>query len=288
MDLLLTGATGLIGHSLTRRLSSTHRIWVLTHRPLLPDLFPGVLPIEQDLAVRLDYARLPKKIDAVVHLAQSRHFREFPDLMEDIFAVNTYSTLRLAEYARKAGANCFVLASTGGVYAPKKGKLVETDRITPSNFYASTKYAAELLVSNYSSFMRITFLRFFFVYGPRQRNMLIPNLVNRTKLGLPIVIEGNPGMRINPIYVDDATGVFSPILENRIHGVFNIAGDEILSITELVNLMAEISGKPANISYVDANHASDLVADNTKMKEVLGVHPQISLRQGVSEMHDLI
>jgi len=136
--------------------------------------------------------------------------------------------------------------------------------------------------------MQITFLRFFFVYGPRQRNMLIPNLMNRTKQGLPIVIEGNPGMRINPIYVDDAVSVFSPILENRIHGIFNIAGDETLSLTELVNLMAEISGKPVNISYVDANHSSDLVADNTKMKEVLGVYPQIPLRQGLSEMHDLI
>lgn len=284
MDILLTGANGLIGHSLARHLSAKHHISAITNEPLSADLLPVVNSIEQDLAFELNYMRLPEKVDAVVHLAQSRHFREFPNAMEDIFAVNTHSTMRLAEYARKAGANCFIFASTGGVYAPSKTKLVETDTIAPSNFYASTKYAAELLISNFKPFMRIVILRFFFVYGPRQRNMLIPNLVARVKQGLPIVIEGNPGLSINPIYVEDAIKVFGPLLSRPFEGVFNVAGDETISMTELVGEIASIYGREPVIEYRESSQSARLLGDNTRMKHELGVVPSVRVQDGLRYM----
>ncbi len=68
--------------------------------------------------------------------------------------------------------------------------------------------------------------------------------------------------------MEDVANVFSPILSNPFEGVFNIAGDEVLSTSELVKMMAEISGKTANISYVDTKNEGDLIADNHKMKEI--------------------
>jgi nucleoside-diphosphate-sugar epimerase len=236
------------------------------------------------LTSKLDYERLPPAIDAVIHLAQSRQFRDFPLAAEDIFSINIHATLRLAEYARQAGAKCFIFASTGGIYMPAHEKIKETASVHPTDFYTCSKYSAELLLSVFTQFFRVVILRFFFVYGPHQTNRLMPNLLEKILQADPILVEGNPGLKINPIYVEDAASVFSPILENSLEGIFNIAGDEVLSITDLVKLMAEISGKAANISYIDTNPAGDLVADNTKMKEVLGVYPQVSLRQGLADM----
>lgn len=284
MDILLTGATGLIGHSLIRYLSSEHDITAVTRDASMTEQFPVAKFIKQDLSSNLDDSRLPEKVGAVIHLAQSRSFRDFPVTVEDIFSVNVQSTLRLADYARRAGAACFIFASTGGVYRPGENKLKETDPIAPSNFYGNSKYAAEILLSSYSSYFRVVILRFFFVYGPRQRNMLIPNLLGRVLKSESISIEGKPGLNINPIYVDDVVRAFPSILHKPVEGAFNIAGDEVVSMTELVNLMGEMSAKTVNINYQEAKVNGDLAADNTRMKQVLGVSPNFSLRQGLSEM----
>jgi nucleoside-diphosphate-sugar epimerase len=284
MDILLTGVTGLIGYSLAHLISLEHHITAITYGPLSANFPSGITSIEQDLTSNLDYAFLPRKINAVIHLAQSLHFREFPDKAEDIFAVNTHSTLRLAEYARKAGADCFILASTGGVYAPSRNKLTEADVISPLSFYASTKYAAELLVSNYSRFMRIIILRFFFVYGPRQRNMLIPNLVDKVKKGLPVTVDGNPGLSINPIFVEDAIRVFKPLLLQPFDGVFNVAGDEVVTMTELIQKIAVACKQDPIIQYNEPQRSSYLVGDNSRMKNELGVTPSIHLSDGLALM----
>jgi nucleoside-diphosphate-sugar epimerase len=284
MDILLTGATGLIGHSLARLLSLEHHATAITYGPLSADFPSGINSIEQDLTSKLDYILLPRKIDAVIHLAQSLHFREFPDAVEDIFAVNTHSTLRLAEYARKAGADCFILASTGGIYAPSRNRLTETDAISPPSFYASTKYAAELLISNYSRLMRIIILRFFFVYGPRQRNMLIPNLVDKVKKGLPVTVDGNPGLSINPIFVEDAVRVFEPLLSRPFNGAFNVAGDEVVTMTELIQKIAVACKREPIIQYREPHQFSYLVGDNSRMKYELGVLPSVHLSDGLGLM----
>src|SRR4030042_288576 len=117
-------------------------------------------------------AGLPKSIDAVIHLAQSEHFREFPMHAESIFKVNTASTLRLLEYARQAQVKIFVLASSGGIYGHGDEGFREDQPIEAKDdlgFYLGTKLCAEIIAENYSSFMNIVILRFFFIYGPRQR-----------------------------------------------------------------------------------------------------------------------
>jgi nucleoside-diphosphate-sugar epimerase len=288
MDILLTGAGGLIGQSVIHQLLPQHRIVSLVWPPSSIEPTAQSEVIEHDLTLDLDYLRLPDRIDAVVHLAQSRRFREFPEAAEDIFSVNTQSTVRLAEYARRAGAQCFIFASTGGVYVPSQQKLKETDPVQPPNFYASSKYASEILLSAFAPFFRVVILRFFFVYGPQQRNMLVPNLLWKVLHNEPISIEGNPGISINPIYVEDAARVISPILKNSFEGILNVAGDEIVSMSNLVQLMAEISGKPAHVSCTEAQNTGNLVADNGKMKNVLGMHPQTLLRQGLPEVYRAI
>ncbi len=282
--ILITGAAGFIGRHLVPTLQARHTVHAVVRRLPENPAPGGPHWIECDLAAPLDHARLPEHVDAIIHLAQSRFYRQFPARADDIFAVNVQSTFNLLEYARQAGAQRFIYASSGGVYDYSLEKLVETSRVDPLTFYLSSKYSAELLVANYRQIFRTAVLRFFFVYGHGQQGMLISNLLKRVQQGETITIEGNPGLRLNPIHVEDAVRVFEPLLALPESALLNVAGDEVVTLTDLVKLMELVAGRPAHVLYTEAQPKGDLVADNTRMKTILGVCPQVSLLQGLRGM----
>jgi len=240
--------------------------------------------VEQDLGKPLDEKGIPTPIEAIIHLAQSRYYREFPERSGDIFDVNIRSTLFLLEYGRKVGIRKFIYASSGGIYGYSYEKFIETDAINPINFYLTSKYCAELMIGNYNSFFETVVLRFFFVYGPGQQGMLIPRLVNNIRKGEPVILYGKCGIRLNPIQVRDAIQVFQPCLESSVRGIFNVAGEEIVSIKDLSETIASLSGKTPVFVHEGSPVSGDIVGDNSRMKSVLGVVPQISLRRGISEL----
>jgi len=282
--LLVTGANGFIGRHLVPALSARHEVCAMVRAhaewPDAPDI-PTVL---QDVTRPLNPDAMPEAVDAVIHLAQSRHYKDFPERADDIFAVNVGGTFRLLEYARRAGARCFILASSGGVYGTSYERFVETDAVNPLNFYLSSKYSAELLTASYRRFFDTIVFRFFFVYGPGQTGMLVPRLLHRLLGGEQITIRGNPGIRVNPIHVRDAIRVFEPALALDRSEVFNVAGDETVTLAELVRLMERAADRKARITHVPSSSQGDLAADNRRMKEILDVLPQVTLLEGLKEM----
>jgi nucleoside-diphosphate-sugar epimerase len=268
---------------------------------------------EGDFCEPFDFSNLPPKIDVIIHLAQSKFYRQFPDKAGDIFDVNVQGTFRLLEYARIAKAESFIFASTGGVYGYGAKKFLETDPVNPGNFYGISKLACELLLKAYEPFFRTVIFRFFFVYGPGAKKMLIPGLWNKVKTGETLTIKGDSGLHINPIYVGDAvrdkvkTGetltikgdsglhinpiyvgdavrVIDAALEPFVSGIFNVAGDEVVTIRELIGLVEQVVGKKASIKRMEDQEPVDLVGDNTRMKELLNVRPEIPLREGLRNM----
>jgi len=282
--ILITGASGFIGNQLVRVLTKRHEVFALIRRATGQIALHGLHWIEQDLAKPLEYSRLPEYVDAIVHLAQSKQYKSFPDGAKDVFDINVHTTFELLEYARKKSAQHFLFASSGGVYGYSYEKFAETDPVSPLNFYLSSKHTAELLIANYRQFFNTLVFRFFFVYGPGQKGMLIPTLVKKVMNEATIIIEGDPGLRINPIYVEDAVRVFEPALQLQDSDLFNVAGDENVTITDLVRLIEKVSGKKAIIKHTDNIPQGDLVGDNTRMKEILGVCPSVSLLQGLGRM----
>jgi UDP-glucose 4-epimerase len=280
VKILVTGAGGFVGQHLLERLGGEHELYPVVRT--VPDETREW--VVQDLSQPLDRSVLPDRIDAVIHLAQSPRYREFPEGAEDVYAVNVHSTFELLEYARGAGAQSFVLASSGGVYGYSYEKLVETAPTFPLNFYITSKYAAESLVANYQPFFHTIVLRFFFVYGPGQDRMLVPTLIDKVRKGDQISIAGRPGQRINPIHVSDAVEVFPPALELARSDAFNVAGDEVVSIRDLVSMIEEATGEPAHVRHIDPEVEGDLIGDNMRMKDVLGVEPQTPLSDGIRSM----
>jgi nucleoside-diphosphate-sugar epimerase len=282
--LLITGATGFIGSRIVSDLAAYHALFAFYHETQPNLSVKGVTWIRQDLSGPLEEKHLPGKLDGIIHLAQSRYYRDFPERGEDIFRVNIEGTFRLLEFGRKRGIKKFIYASSGGVYGYRYEKFIETDTINPVNFYLTSKYSSELLIGNYNSHFNTVVFRFFFVYGPKQKGMLIPRLIENVRKGEPIIIYGKSGVRLNPIHVTDAIKAFSPALETPVSGVFNIAGDEVMSIKEVSERIGRWVGKDPVFVYEKSALAGDIIGDNSRMKSVLGVMPAIFLNEGISEL----
>jgi nucleoside-diphosphate-sugar epimerase len=283
VKILLTGAGGFIGRHLGRELAERHELIALVRRRGSSGAWVSE-EVVHDLLEPLGRGRLPDRVDAVIHLAQSEHYRAFPEHADDVLAINVVATHHLLEYARAARAAAFVYTSTGGVYGTSYERFVESDPVNPLNFYFSSKYSAELMIGNYRRFFPTIVLRPFFVYGPGQADrMLIPRLIHRVLAGETVTVDGNPGIRINPLFVTDAIRVFEPALELRDSGLFNIAGDEIVTMTELVRKIAEAAATNPVIEHVPATGDGDLVGDTSRMRDVLGVLPRVTLQDGLRE-----
>ncbi len=281
--LLLTGATGFAGRHALARLAAEQEVWAVVRPGATRPGVPGVHWLEADLGLGFSTDDWPRRVDAVLHLAQSRHYREFPEKADDILAVNVDATLRLLEYARRAGAARFVHVSTGGVYAPQRGRIDETAPLAPRDFYAATKEMAEALVRRYSRIFATTVLRPFFIYGPAQAGMLVPRLLDRLLSGEAITIAGDPGIRTNPTFVSDFVGAAVQALRSSATGAFNVAGAETVSIRELVERLGRAAGREPIIRAGPADVEGDLVPDARRMMHDLGYSCRVPLARGLAE-----
>lgn len=286
MTVLLTGATGFIGRQLLRRLAGEHEV-VAVARASPPDDLAGLATwIRHDLARPLDRSVLPASVDTIVHLAQSPRYRDFPDGAADVFALNVAAPAALLDYARGAGAQRFVLCSTGGVYGLNDERVREGHAVSPLNFYLASKYAAEVLLVPYREVLQTVVLRPFFVYGAGQSGMLVASLAGRVVRGEEVAVDGDPGLRINPIHVRDAARAIAAAIDLDGSEVVNVAGDEVVTMTELVHRLARAAGTTAQIVHRGDGPAGDLLGDNARMKDVLGIAPEISLDAGLREVVD--
>ena len=283
-DVLITGASGLLGSTVVTELARDRDVVALARRPPLDD--GGARWLVHDLRSPALPDDLPSTVDAVVHLAQAREFRDFPVRAPDVFAVNVASTALLADWACNVGARHLVVASSGAVYRPGSEPHREDEPVggpeVPS-YYASTKLAAEMLARAYSSELAVTILRPFFIYGRGQEaSMLFPRLVASVRAGTPVRLDGGEGMRFNPVHVSDAAAAVAAALVQEQSCVVNVAGPEVLTLRTAVELLGEELGTEPRFDVRNMT-PTDFVADVSTMTARLGA-PTTRLADVVTEL----
>lgn len=221
----------------------------------------------------------------VMHLAQSREYASFPEGAQSVVDVNITGTAQVLNYALESGSQSFLLASTGGVYAPQTKSLQEHCPILqgpPVSFYAASKISAELLAASFSNHFNITVLRYFFLYGPGQDSTkLIPRLIDKVLRGEPIPVEGPDGAQISPTFVDDAARLTVRAASLGHAGTFNVAGPGAYTIGEITRLIGGILGKPVSFLHQPEVQPTDYVAQTSESDFVFGP-PVVGLEQGIA------
>jgi UDP-glucose 4-epimerase len=282
---VVTGANGLLGRELLAQLAQTHDVRALVHRAPR-DPIRGVQYEVVDFLVDWSLNALPETADGIIHLAQSAHFRDVPARALEVFQVNITSTARLLDYAWRTGVQRFVFASSGGIYGNGTQPFRENSPISQPDslgYYLGSKVSGEALVSSYAKFMKVMILRFFFIYGQRQnRTMLLPRLADNIRAGQPVTIQGENGLRLNPIHVVDAAKAVVASLKSESSAIYNIAGPEILSLRALCNEIASLVGSEARFQTAPGD-PYDVVGDIELMRANLH-EPTISPRVGIRDI----
>jgi nucleoside-diphosphate-sugar epimerase len=277
---LVTGAAGFVGGRLVPALDlAGHEVYALDRDAARVAGLPAV-PVEHDLTTPIEPGRLPA-VDAVVHLAQANV--PLPEGAPSLLRVNAASTVDLLDHCRRSAAARFLYASTASVYGPGERSFSEDAPLAGRDLYAVTKIAGEQLVGCYRVHFGTCILRLVAPYGPGQEARMIPRLIARVQGGEPVSLSPGGRPRMNPIHVDDAVRVLVAALELEGHHVLNVAGDEVVSIRELAELIGEAAGREPVFEEAAGGAAGDFVADTTRLHELFSIRPLIPLRDGLRE-----
>lgn len=236
------------------------------------------------------------KIDTVVHLAARAGVRpsiEDPILYQE---VNGRGTQNILECCRKYGVKNIVAASSSSVYGNNKVvPFKETDvvdyAISP---YAATKKSNEVMGHVYHSLykMNMAWLRFFTVYGPRQRPDLAINKFTRLILeGEEIPVFGDGSTSRDYTYVDDIVDGICKSMEyvenvennESVYEIFNIGSNSPVSLKEMIETIEKVLDKKAKINRLpmQPGDVDRTYADVTKLKEMTGYNPSLSFEEGI-------
>jgi nucleoside-diphosphate-sugar epimerase len=154
----------------------------------------------------------------------------------------------------------------------------ETDEPSPPEFYATTKLAGERALEQFRSVLLAHAVRPFFIYGPNQPMMMMRGLLTRVRDHQEVTLAGPDGIRINPVYVDDAAKAVIATLDLEESHTLNLAGPDVVSIREIAELAGGLVNETPSFNVGDPQ--LDLVASIERQSELLGP-PSTGFQEGL-------
>jgi len=308
MRILVTGGAGFIGSHLVEKLLATgDEVAILDD---FNDFYDpqikreNIAAVSKNVAIHhvdlRDSAAVrnlfhQKKFEAIAHLAARAGVRPsilHPQLYYD---TNVNGTLHLLDAARMTGVERFIFASSSSVYGISKTVPFSEDQhltqtISP---YAATKIAGEFLCSTFSHLyqMRVVALRYFTVYGPRQRpDLAIHQFTRKIYAGQPIDQFGDGSTRRDYTYIDDVIQGTVAALQysGPLFDIFNLGESETIQLKDLIAAIENALGKKAKINQLPEQPGDVPLtcADISKARKLLGYNPSTRLSDGLPRFID--
>src|SRR6266403_2487474 len=303
MRILVTGGAGFIGsHLVEKLLSLGHDVAILDDfndfydpqikrqniAAVAKDVAIHHLDLRDSGAVRNLFHR--EKFEAIAHLAARAGVRPSIQNPQLYYDTNVDGTLHLLDAARVTGVERFIFASSSSVYGNSKSVPFSEDRqlIQTLSPYGATKIAGEFLCSTYSHLygMRVVALRYFTVYGPRQRpDLAIHQFTRRIQAGKPIDQFGDGTTRRDYTYIDDIIqGTMAPLkYDGPMFDIFNLGENETIQLRDLIAGIENALGEKAKINRLPEQPGDMPVtyADISKARKLLGYNPSTRLSDGL-------
>jgi len=305
MRFLITGGAGFIGsHIVDKLLSSGENVVVIDNfNPYYdPEIKwknisnaqenPNFKLLEGDILDKdlLNDIFSSFDIDILVHMAAQAGVRGSIKNPELYTKVNVLGTLNLLEMCKKYKIKKMVFGSSSSIYGNSEVPFSENNKVDePISPYAATKKGAELLCYNYYHLYKIpiTCLRFFTVYGPRQRpGMAIhkfTRLMNDNEL-IPIYGDGSSSRDYTYI-TDILDGIKSAIKKDLGFEIINLGSSDPIKLMDLVNLIQKKMDKKAKLSFLpsQSGDVERTYADVSKAEKLLGYSSKVSIEEGIEK-----
>ncbi len=255
---------------------------------------PRVSVVEADIrdSHTLSQALTRSEADCIVHLAAKAGVRPSFQEPAEYHQVNVCGTVNVLEAARKLGVRRVILASSSSVYgnSPRRPFREDDPVDRPLSPYAASKRAMELVGSVYAQAygLDVVCLRFFTVYGPRQRpDMAIARWVRSVEAATPIQVFGDGRQTRDFTYVEDIVdGIVASLSHPARLGfqVCNLGGACPVTVMELIQTISEVTGRAPVLEYECAQPGDALAtaADIGKAGTMFGYRPKVGLRQGLA------
>jgi UDP-glucuronate 4-epimerase len=305
MNFLVTGGAGFIGsHVCERLLHDGHRVWAFDDlnnfydpqfkQRNLREIQSLAKPFEfvhGDIADRaaLDEIFSSVKFDQVIHLAARAGVR--PSLADPALyqRVNVEGTVNVLEAARKNGVKKIIIASSSSVYGVNsKVPFSESDPIFSAiSPYAASKLACEALGHTWHHIykMDVAMLRFFTVYGPRQRpDLAIYKFAKLMTAGKPIPVFGDGSAARDYTFITDTLdGIIACTRKEFGFEIFNLGESQTVSLAKMIELLEDALGKTGVIDRqpLQPGDVPITFADISKARAELGYNPQMKFEQGI-------
>lgn len=231
------------------------------------------------------------EVDAVIHLAAKAGVRPSIESIEEYYDVNVNGTVVLLEAMRKNNVKKMLFASSSSIYGNNsKVPFSETDTVDyPISPYASSKKSGELLCHVYTHLYNfdITCLRFFTVYGPRQRpDLAIHKFTRLIDQGKPIPFYGDGTTSRDYTYIEDiVNGINCAINHLKGYQLFNLGESNVVSLNKLVETIEKCLNKKATLNKqpMQPGDVFKTYADISRAKTEIGYNPKFEFEKGIIE-----
>jgi len=308
MRILVTGGAGFIGSHLAEKLLNVgHEVLILDdfndfYDPQIKhaniagfakDVAICHVDLRENDSVRTVFRR--EKVDAIVHLAARAGVRPSIQSPRLYYDTHVIGTLHLLEAASVTGVKRFIFASSSSVYgASKTVPFSEEQHLTQTlSPYGATKIGGEFLCSTYSHLyqMRVVALRYFTVYGPRQRpDLAIHQFTRRIYAGQPIDQFGDGTTQRDYTYIDDIIQGTVAALHygGPMYDIFNLGESQTIQLKDLISAIENTLGKKAKINRLP-EQSGDMpltYADISKARKLLDYNPTTKLSEGLPRFID--
>jgi UDP-glucuronate 4-epimerase len=304
MNILVTGAAGFIGSHASEYfvkrgdaiigLDNFDNFYSIKYKQLnLENLKndPNFTFYEGDIRDNkfLDYIFSTTKIDTVIHLAAKAGVRPSIESISEYYDVNVNGTVNLLESMRINDVKQMIFASSSSIYGNnKKIPFSETDNVdNPISPYASTKKSGELLCHVYTHLYNfdITCLRFFTVFGPRQRpDLAIHKFTRLIDEGKAIPFYGDGSTSRDYTYIDDIVDGINCALKNlNGYKIYNIGESNVINLKKLVETIEIALDKKAILKQLplQPGDVTKTYADISKARSEIGYNPKYDIQTGI-------
>ncbi|MDE3838280.1 UDP-glucose 4-epimerase [Bacillus methanolicus] len=305
MKILVTGAAGFIGSHLCEELLRSKDV----EKVIGVDFFIGPTPdvMKKDNLIQLlehpkfEFIRnnlltmplddLIARTDVVYHLAaipgvRSSWGNDFKHYIDH----NILATQRLLEACKNKSLKKFIYASTSSIYGEKNGSVSEEQLPEPLSPYGITKLSGEHLCRVYEKYfgLPLVILRYFTVYGPRQRpDMAFHRFIRQFLSNEPVSIFGDGKQTRDFTFINDCRRATASVLMNdrAVGQTINIGGKERASVLEVLDVLEEVSGIKAKRIFLDqpAGEPKHTWASISKAKDLLDYDPVTGLKEGLKQ-----